>query len=367
MMTQRYYPHIGGAERQLGSIIPLLAAHGIEVHVITRKFPSLKSFEKVAGVPVHRLLSIGPKPIAALSFIVNAILLIRRLAPDLIHAHGLLSPLSTALIAKHLFEIPIIAKVLRGGVVGDIDRIRSKPFAAMRIAWLKNNTDLFLTISQEIDDELKLIGVPNEKRFTVPNGVEIDKFVTVSLPERKILRDSLGLPNTQIAIFAGRLVKEKNVHQIIHIWPNVRSQFPEAMLVILGTGEEENSLKKLAGPGILFNGYTEDVLPFLQAANIFLLPSSTEGLSNAMLEAMSVGLPVVISRIGGAPDVITHKHNGWLMPRAEPDYLREAIIELFLDENFQSQLGKNARKTIVSEYALTEIADRIVSAYHRVL
>src|SRR4030095_5571364 len=133
MIIQDYHPMLGGAQRQLAALAPLLQAQQVEVHVLTRRYVGLASFEQVDGVPVYRLPIPGPKPVAALTFIMAALPLIKQLKPDVFHAHELLSPTSGAIAAKRLYHLPVVAKVLRGGSLGDIGKLNRKPFAQQQI------------------------------------------------------------------------------------------------------------------------------------------------------------------------------------------------------------------------------------------
>jgi glycosyltransferase involved in cell wall biosynthesis len=98
MIIQSYHPRVGGAERQLAALAPLLQAQGVDVHILTRRYAGLKSFEVIDGIPVHRLPIPGSRPVASLSFSLSAQPLLYRLKPNLVHAHELLSPTTTAVI-----------------------------------------------------------------------------------------------------------------------------------------------------------------------------------------------------------------------------------------------------------------------------
>lgn len=366
MIIQAYHPHIGGAERQLAALAPLLRAQGVEVHILTRRYPGLTAFEMIEGVPVHRLPIPGPKPVASFSFTLAALPLLNRLKPDVIHAHELLSPTTTAVTAKRLFKVPVVAKVLRGGVLGDVAKLKRKPLGKGRISTFRQNVDAFITISTEIDTELAELGIAQERRPFIPNGVDTERFIPLPLAERKILRQTLGLPDVPVVIFTGRLAAEKRVDQLISIWPAIRSIHQDALLLLLGTGEEESTLKQAAGPGVRFEGRVEDVAPYLQAADLFVLPSATEGLSNALLEALACGLATVATKVGGAPDVIEHKKSGWLVPPDQPEALQEAIVTLLSQPTCRTELGCRGRDHIVSNYSLPVIANRLRTLYDQV-
>ncbi|MBK8984678.1 MAG: glycosyltransferase family 4 protein [Chloroflexi bacterium] len=367
MIILEYHPIVGGAQRQLAMVAPLLQARGVELRILTRRYAGLPAYEVVAGVPVHRLPAPGPKLTAALSFTFSALAEIGRYPPDLIHAFSLFSPLSTAVAAKKRYGIPVAVKVLRGGAMGDVDRLRHKPFGARRLASYRQQVDAFITISQEIDAELAAIGVPPARRVFVPNGVDLSRFSPLSPAARQERRQQLGLPEGPLALFTGRLVPEKRVNHLLAVWPAVRQQHPAATLLLLGDGPEAAALQQQAGAGILFGGRVDDVDAYLPAADLFVLPSATEGLSNSLLEAMAAGLPCLATAVGGAPDIIEHGRSGWLIPPDSLPDLQEAVITLLADTAVRQTLGARARQKIVAEFGLDSTAEALHSLYMALL
>jgi glycosyltransferase involved in cell wall biosynthesis len=366
MLIQDYHPMLGGAQRQLAALAPLLQERKVEVYVLTRRYAGLVPFEIIDGVPVYRLPIPGPKPVAAVAFVLAALPLLRKIKPHVIHAHELLSPTSAAITAKQLYNIPIVAKVLRGGSLGDIAKLKRKPFGRQRIASARKWVDTFITISQEIDQELEQVGVPFERRVFIPNGVAVERFVPLSAPDKQALRLSLGLPaDAPVVIYTGRLSAEKRVDHLISIWPTIRNSHPSAALIILGAGSEEDSLRNKAVDGVEFIGLVDDVATYLQASDLFVLPSTTEGLSNALLEAMASGLPSIATAVGGAPDVIEHKVNGWLISPDNLDELRAAILILLGDPFYRTAMGNKAREKIIQDYSLPVTANRLRELYQK--
>lgn len=432
MLINGYYPRIGGAERQLGALAPLLQAQGVEVHILTRRYPGLASFEEIDGVPVHRLPIPGLKSVASLSFTFKAMGLMRELRPHVIHAHDMFSCATTAVLMKQLSGIPVVVTIHGGGPGGDIGRLKEKSLGTQRLALFQNTVDAFVTISQEIDSGLDELGVPPEARIAIPNGVDTERFAAlkqpsnmpikqVSMPQgpqtwlmptssvrngasitslssamssalplslkqkhyssdaqpdmvpttrsplqdaKKELRASLGLPaNGLITIFTGRLVAGKRVDQLVAIWPAVRAHHREAYLLVLGSGPEEEALKQAAGPGILFAGRVEDVAPYLKASDLFILPSAAEGLSVALLEAMATGLPPISTNVGGAPDIIKHGQNGWLVPPDHPSALQTALLTLLGNTTLRAKMGQAARQKVVNRYSLPVVAAGLRELY----
>lgn len=367
MIILEYHPIVGGAQRQLAMVAPRLQALGVEVRVLTRRYPGLPPYEVIDGVPVHRLPAPGPKLTAAFSFTLAALAEIRRHPPDLIHAYSLFSPLTTAVWAKKLMGLPVVAKILRGGPLGDVDRLRHKPFGARRLAGYQRQVDAFLTISQEIDNELAEIGVSPARRVFVPNGVDLARFSPLSAAEKTLRRQQLNLPAGPLVLFTGRLSAEKRVDHLLAVWPTVRRQQPTAVLLILGDGPEAAALKQQAGTGVLFGGRVDDVHTYLQAADLFVLPSATEGLSNSLLEAMAAGLPSLVTAVGGAPDVIEHGQSGWLISPDSLADLETAVITLLGNKTLQQALGRRARQKMTAEFGLDSVAAALYSVYTAVL
>lgn len=370
MLIQKYYPHVGGAERQIQYLAPRLQARGFEICVVTRHENGLPRFEIINNVPVYRLACPGPKPLAALFYIWSVVLLLSKLRPDVIHAHEILSPASAALLTKRFHGWPVVVKVLRGGIRGDIYKLKRGPFGMGRSRALCRGVDSFVVISREIDQELSALGVSPEKRAFIPNGVDTENFVPLLDSQKKRLRAELMLPpNGMLVIYMGRLTPEKRVDHLLRVWPDVSLAFPEAQLLIVGAGVEEARLRtqSVSVPGVQFTGQVNDTSRYLQAADLFVLPSATEGLSNALLEAMATGLPVLATSVGGTPDVISHAVNGYLIPPDDLHALKIGLMDLLADTKFRTRLGTQTRQCILTDYSLDSVAMRLDALYHSLL
>ena len=368
MVIQRYLPHRGGAEMQLHQLAPRLEALGYETCILTRHEKGLAQYEVIDGLPVHRLPSIGPKQLAGAMFTISAVSKLSHLHPDLVHAHELLTPSSIALLSKRTNHHPVLVKVLRGGGRGDIYKLKKRLLWKSYFQNLKHNVDGFLVISQEIDAELAALGVPKEKRIFLPNGVDTERCVPVSEERKRKLRGELSLPlEALIVAYVGRLVPEKRVDHLLKLWHEIQSKHTNARLLIVGEGSEERRLREMYVNGTQFTGQVSDAVPYLQAADLFVLPSSTEGLSNSMLEAMSCGLPVLATTVGGASDVIEHGVSGYLIPPDDLDSLQSGLQTLLADGTLRFRLGSNARARILSDFSLDTVAERLASLYDRLI
>lgn len=364
MTIIEFAPILGGAQRQLASLAPLLAARGVEAHVITRAVPGVPAHEHVAGAEVHRLAAPGAKATASPIWTGLALARIHALRPDVVHAFSLFSPTTVAVLAERLLGVPSAVKVLRGGEAGDVRRLLRKRFARPRARAIVRSVGRFVAISDEIDGELASMGVPAERTLRIPNGVDPSRFAPVDAAVRSARRERLALGAGPVVLHCGRWVPEKRVDLLLDVWPRVRSRHPDAELVLLGAGPCEAELRAKAGEGVHFIGQVDDVAPYLEAADVFALPSTVEGLSNAMLEAMAAGLAVVATAVGGALDVIEDGRSGRLVRVDDAEGLTRALLEV-CEPARGATLGRAARDAVVRHHSLAAVADRLADLYRQ--
>lgn len=146
----------------------------------------------------------------------------------------------------------------------------------------------------------------------------------------------------------GRFSAQKNHLRLIDAFEQVHKQFPEVRLQLIGQGELESDvrcavLKKELTPFVEFLGPQENVYPFLHAADVFVLPSDYEGMPVTLIEAMGTALPIVATRVGGVPDMITHEKSG-LLTSCNAAEVASALVRLLTDENLRQTLGTSAQK-----------------------
>ena len=368
MIIQGYFPRIGGAERQLAALAPFLAAEGVAISVLTRRYAGFKPFEMIDNVPVHRLPIPGPVPTAALVFTAAAIPLLWRLKPNLVHAHEMFSPATTAIAAKQALGLPYAVTAHRSGPLGDVLRMQQRPFGKGRLERITKTADAFFTISREIDQEFdQILGIESKRRHYVPNGVDPEKYCPIAAEAKTALRRELNLPTEgTITLYAGRLSEEKRVRYLVEAWPAIRAQHPDATLLILGQGPEEANLKAKTSDGVIFGGAVHNVPPYLQAADVFVLPSIAEGFSVAMLEAMASELAVVITDVGGARDAIDDGVHGLVIPPDDQPALEQALLAVLGDQTARQHMGQAARRRVQQEFALSVIAKQLRGLYENI-
>jgi glycosyltransferase involved in cell wall biosynthesis len=141
-------------------------------------------------------------------------------------------------------------------------------------------------------------------------------------------------------------------------------------LSLVGDGPLRRELEALTGDlglagQVTFCGQVEDVSSRLAKADVFVLPSVAEGMSNALLEAMAHSLPCIASHIASNLELIRHGDNGWLVPPENAADLAQALASLVDDEALRSRLGQRARQVVDAEYSLDSVAQRYLALYRR--
>lgn len=218
--------------------------------------------------------------------------------------------------------------------------------------------DFRMAVAAYLADEAnKLV---NEKLpyYVVRRGVEYDKFVPVSENEKGKIRTELNLPNNKIIILCvGAPIAVKGWLDLFDALAELKKINPDFLLAGINSGYGELDLNQEASKrGIqevflnLGEVEPQKINKLYNATDIFCLPSHWEGIANAVVEAMSCGLPVITTNVCGHPELITNGQNGILIPPREPDMLYNELLKLVSSEARRKELGSNARNFIVKEW-----------------
>jgi glycosyltransferase involved in cell wall biosynthesis len=146
----------------------------------------------------------------------------------------------------------------------------------------------------------------------------------------------------------------------------------EVQLVVVGDGPEREALEQLSRSLAIdeivdFIGIVDDVAPYLRDADVFVLPSHAEGLSNALLEAMAVGLPVIVSNVPGNVDVVEHGRTGLVFEVDNASELAASLARVLRDDDLRNLLGAGARGSVEESYSLQAVAGRYIELYDELL
>jgi glycosyltransferase involved in cell wall biosynthesis len=384
MAVGAYYPELAGGSLQCRSLV-LALRDRVRFSVLTTTADrSLPSSADVDDVPVHRVFVDPKQPATKLTGLARLLGLAPALASghDIFHFHGFTEKMLVLLATAAIARRRTLVKMTSVGWDDPIS-IRSRRFGSLLAAGL-TSVDRLVAVSPAIAERCVAAGVPAARIASIPNGVDTDRFAPVDTSRRAELRTRLGLPaGVPIVTFVGFWSREKGPDVLFDAWRAARraTGLPAALVYIGSTdsahAEVDSGLVARVRRGIGDEGLAADVFfiertdavaDYLQASDVFALPSSREGLSNALLEAMSTGLACVTAAIPGVSDsAIDDGGNGVLVPAGDAPALGLELARLLASEPLRAALGARARQTIVERFAMTAIADRYAALYAALL
>lgn len=358
MVSAGFWPAVGGAERQALELSRELRARGAGVIVLTRRLGGAAAREEVHGVPVRRLPVLGTGALDSLSFLFGALgwLLKHQGEYDAIHAHLAGSPALAAALAGRFLGKPVLVKLGGGRGIGELAASSRTSLGRLKLRLLARLKPRFLAVVADLAAEARehLGGATIE---VLPNGVDVNRYRPVSPEEKKALRARLGWTGT-VFLYTGRLSWEKRLPWFSKIWSEA-TKGREATLVLVGEGPEavpQDGRVRVLPP-------VDDAAGLYAAADAFVLPSVSEGLSNSLLEAMASGLPVIASAVGGTAETLVDGDTGLLFAR-DDERAAAACVRRLLDEpELAARLGAAARRVCVERYALSRVAARLEELY----
>jgi glycosyltransferase involved in cell wall biosynthesis len=358
----------GGAESQVRTLALHLMRMGQQVAVVTPLLPRGRQVtaERCQRIPVGRiryprLPTVGA---AVMCLRLGAFLLGHGRRYDAWHVHighhlGAVTCLVGALVDK-----PVVVKIsgsweLEQGVMAPG---RRKLLDRLALRWLKR-ASVVQAISTRIAVELTRQGFPAERIVLLPNAVDTSRFPLRTAPRAP------GAPFT--AVFVGRLAEEKDLPTLLDAWAQA---FPpgeevDARLRLIGGGPLEQRLRaQVLRLGIArqveFLGHRDRVEEVLADADVGVLPSRVEGLSNTLLEFMASGLPTLASRVSGSEDFVVPGRNGWLFEVANVPALAAALREAkTLSPERLAAMGRQARAGVEAKASLDIVVGRLQSLY----
>lgn len=372
MVMHDFYPSVGGAQTHTLALSRALREHGVDVMVVTRPYPGAASYEEVEGIPTYRVGVSGGRAIAGWSYLIAglAVLLRERRRYQILHCHQMISPMTLALMGRALPGKRLVINPHGRGPRGDVAKItRLRPLTGkLRVAAALLWGDAFVAIARDIHHELRTMGVPEGRIWDIPNGVDVERFAPAIPAERQALRRNLHLPDAPLIMFVGRFTVAKGLDILLNAWAQRDAALADARLVLVGDGELRERLVQQAHSlgldrSVIFTGSTIDTAPYLRAADAFVLPSRTEGMPVALLEAMACGLPCIATRVGGSAELIDDGQNGRLIAPEDVGALMRALTEALSMPSW----GERARQRIVERYAMDAVAQRYIGLYEAAL
>jgi glycosyltransferase involved in cell wall biosynthesis len=375
--TDTFPPQVNGVSVVTALSVAGLRARGWQCAVVAPRYPTVMPRGPAIGPhDVDELVEVASVPfppypdirLAAPSYklVADAV---RRFKPSIVHS-------ATEFMIGRLGQIAAArANVVR---LSSYHTDFSRYTVAYGVPWMRSSVSRYIarfhqrsarvfTPSAPAREDLRLLGVNDVEVWG--RGVDLSAFS----PSRRsqALRAAYGIDDAVVFLHVGRLAAEKGVETIVRAFLRARESLPAgaARLIIAGSGPEEETLRRLAGPDVLFLGVLDrkSTLPRLYAsADAFLFSSLTETLGLVVLEGMASGLPVIATPAGGVADHLRNDLNGIAVPPHDSDAMASAIVELTLDVKRRAELSAGARRTALPLDWEAEL-DRLDASYRNVL
>ena len=225
------------------------------------------------------------------------------------------------------------------------------------------------TVSQAFKRQLLERGVNASRVDVVQNAVSLEWAERVRALDRQAIRARLGIaPDEKVLLAIGRMSIEKRHIDLLTAFRQMRGDNSRMRLILVGDGPERAFLQASAGDGLIFPGQIRDTSEYYAASDVMVLPSLTEGSPNVLLESMAIGIPLVATRVGGIPEIVSDGESALLVSPNDPAALAAAIREILEgDPDKRSRLIANARRAIETGHTLETRAQALVERYKALL
>lgn len=354
----------GGCETMLLRILPSLMG-GFEHRIVTLREPgelAPRFMEK--GIPVT---TIGQKGLLDFSAYRRLLSEARRFDPDLVVTNLFHADMIGRLHLQHFLPCKVIS------YIGTTYNFRRYWPARLFERLTKHLADGYLANSISVKSAyMTKFGVPDDRITVIPNGIDTDYFDNI-VPDSN-LRKSLDIaPDDFVVICVANLHPNKGHRFLLEAFERLychpersegfRDHNRNFKLLLIGEGIERENLERQTenyrGKGnIRFLGRRTDVPQLLKISDCFVLPTFFEGMSNAILEAMASGLPIITTDIRENREILTHEQSGILCPVGSAECLTQSMERLLDERDFSHALGSLARRTVKERYALPLVINR---------
>jgi glycosyltransferase involved in cell wall biosynthesis len=383
MFILNYLPTFSGHAIYLHRIIPLMKEKGYQVEILTSNLGEHPRLDCIDGVSIHRVRLAPDEREAYLRFSFRILLFLFRYRRrfDILHWHGNLDPYGVLTFTCKVLRKRVITQMVLMGS-DDPESLKAQYRVVSQRIRL-SLIDRFIPVSSPLYKRCVSAGFPPHKLRQIPQGVDTQKFHPVSESEKAAIRLRIGWPqDRKIVTFVGSVIYRKGVDVLIDAWESIQEQCPDTELILVGPcdfGIEDydasssnafvdgiRSQISQHSLNVRLVGRSSEVEVYLQASDVFVLPSRKEGFPNAIIEAMACGLPVVVTQMDGTSvDSVTPGETGIIVSSCEE--LASALIGLLKDDERRRKFGANARNDVLERFTLAQIADKYMAVYDELL
>jgi len=283
---------------------------------------------------------------------------------DLIHAHEFDANVQGTAVAAHC-GVPLVATV--HGKHYFWEKLRRR----LAYRWVSRRANM-VAVSEDLKRFIvEKVGIPSHRITVLYNGVDVHHAPAAA--EIGACRKELHLPDTDRVVgVVGNLYPVKGHQYLIDSIPRVLEQCPDTSFVFAGRGQLESELKQQVNrlgldKRVYFLGLRQDIPRILALLDVFVLPSLSEGLSMAILEAMMAGKPVIATHVGGNPEIVLDGETGFLVPAKDSHALAASLIKLLRDPQMAIQFGEKGRRRAERQFSLHTMVNAYQSLYDQCL
>ncbi|NTW87562.1 MAG: glycosyltransferase family 4 protein [Desulfobulbaceae bacterium] len=376
MFCPQFRPLVGGAERQAEKLAAALVKSGCRVTILTPRIdPDSPDKESVDGVTIERFPLIN----LALRYPIHGIALInipyiiwqifhmlkpRLVHVNVLHCHGVSVHVAGAALAGCLANVSVICKAATADTHSDLGKIAETGMSGRLVAWLARSLiGTWIATTFAVEEALLRVGVAPEKIVRIPNGVD--------LADVQKFRQDKGL--VKRFLYLGRLSigANRDVPTLVRAFDQIARNRPEIELAIVGGGDLLEETMRVVDTcearGRIYAPGFDEPDKWLTWADCFVLPSRREGLSNALLEAMAVGLPCIANDIPPNREVLDGGVSGVLVPVGDVKSLSFEMLRLITEPGWATTLGDAARHRVEKVYAIETVASQYIDFYKKTL
>ncbi len=296
---------------------------------------------------------------------------LRRSNPDILHVHRYKETVLGARAAKAA-GVRNVIRTVHGmpEPQSGIKKMKARFYQFLNDWTVRKHVDMLIAVSHDIERQLRHV-FPRTAISTIHNGINLQRLQSTADPIKS--RRALGIPDGHAVIgTVGRLTPVKAYHDLLAAHQHLLTQYPDVTLIIAGDGPELPRLQQLAkdlgiAEKVIFPGFVREVPDLLRLLDIFVLSSLHEGISIALLEACALGVPAVVTNVGGNPEVVHDGENGLLVPARNPVALAEACGNILQDNKLREQMRKNGPTVIARQFSHQAMAQRVQEEYQRLM
>ncbi|MBN6186614.1 glycosyltransferase [Aneurinibacillus sp. BA2021] len=357
----------GGAEQHILELLEILSRHAVDPVVVCFYNATFAEELRKRNIRVIVLDTYGRFDFRLVNGLTRVF---QEEKPDLIHSHGVKANFFCRLAVRSLPHTPLVTTI-HSVLRYDYPNPLAYFLASRMEMWTRKWNDHYIAISNSIKQSLESDGVNPQDVTLIHHGIPIDEFTPGEDTDE--IRRSLGLPADAFVIgTVSRLVAVKGLTDLMEAFILLAQDHPHVHWLVIGDGPEKEPLQARAREAsvsdrVHFAGFRQDIPRCLQAMDLFLSPSYSEGLGLSLLEAMAAKRPVISTMVGGISDFLVDYLNGLVIPTKNPEEIRQNILILMEDEALRVKLAEAGFRTVKEEYTLTHMAMRTKELYRQLI